>query len=217
MLKLAVLISGGGSNLKALLDATAEPGFPARVACVGSDTDAPGLAHAEAAGVPTFVVRPGDYDSRDEWGRGLAAAIQEHGVAAANGAEPGLVVSAGLMRILPAGFVREFSPRLINTHPALLPSFPGAHAVREALAAGVSETGVTVHVIDEGIDTGPVLRRAVVAVRDGDSDDELHERIKQVERPLLVEVVRDIALGRLRLPGAAGLPSRAPEVDRGIL
>ena len=213
MLKLAVLISGGGSNLKALLDATAEPGFPARVACVGSDTEAPGLAHAEAAGVPTFVVRPGDYGSRDEWGRVLAAAIQEHGVG--TGPDPGLVVSAGLMRILPAGFVREFSPRLINTHPALLPSFPGAHAVREALAAGVSETGVTVHVIDEGIDTGPVLRQAVVAVRDGESEDELHERIKRVERPLLVEVVRDIALGRLRLPGAAGLPSRAPDGDRG--
>jgi len=213
VLKLAVLISGGGSNLKALLDATAEPGFPARVACVGSDTEAPGLAHAEAAGVPTFVVRPGDYGSRDEWGRVLAAAIQEHGVG--TGPDPGLVVSAGLMRILPAGFVREFSPRLINTHPALLPSFPGAHAVREALAAGVSETGVTVHVIDEGIDTGPVLRQAVVAVRDGESEDELHERIKRVERPLLVEVVRDIALGRLRLPGAAGLPSRAPDGDRG--
>ncbi|MFT4232381.1 MAG: phosphoribosylglycinamide formyltransferase [Leucobacter sp.] len=210
MLKLAVLISGGGSNLKALLDAAADPAFPARIACVGSDTDAPGLAHAEAAGVPVFVVRPGDYDSREEWGQVLAAAIQEHGVG--TGPEPSLVVSAGLMRILPAGFVREFSPNLINTHPALLPLFPGAHAVRDALAAGATETGVTVHVIDEGVDTGPVLRQARVEVRreaDGtvESEDELHERIKEIERPLLVQTVREIALGELDL-AAATSPAR---------
>ena len=201
MLKIAVLISGGGSNLKALLDAAAEPGFPARIVCVGSDTDAPGLAHATAAGVPTFVVRPGDYDDREEWGQVLAAAIQEHGVG--TGPEPGLVVSAGLMRILPAGFVRLFSPDLINTHPALLPSFPGAHAVRDALAAGAAETGVTVHIIDEGVDTGPVLRQAAVEIRAGESEDELHERIKQLERPLLVQTVRDIAEGALDLRAAA--------------
>ncbi|QBE48027.1 phosphoribosylglycinamide formyltransferase [Leucobacter triazinivorans] len=201
MLKLAVLISGGGSNLKALLDAAADPQFPARIVCVGSDTDAPGLAHAEAAGVPTFVVRPGDSDSREEWGQVLAAAIQEHGVG--TGPEPGLVVSAGLMRILPAGFVREFSPHLINTHPALLPLYPGAHAVRDALAAGATETGVTVHIIDEGVDTGPVLRQAAVEVREHDSEEELHERIKRLERPLLVETVREIALGELDLAGLA--------------
>ena len=201
MLKLAVLISGGGSNLKALLDAAADPEFPARIVCVGSDTEAAGLAHAEAAGVPTFVVRPGDYDSREEWGQVLAAAIQEHGVG--TGPEPGLVVSAGLMRILPAGFVREFSPHLINTHPALLPLYPGAHAVRDALAAGATETGVTVHIIDEGVDTGPVLRQASVQVRAGESEHELHERIKQLERPLLVQTVREIALGELDLAGEA--------------
>lgn len=203
---MAVLISGGGSNLRALLDATAEPGFPARVACVGSDTDAAGLAHAEAAGVPSFVVRPRDYGSREAWGRALAARIREQGVhpaAAAEAAEqPGLVVSAGLMRILPAPFVREFSPRLINTHPALLPLFPGAHAVRDALAAGVAETGVTVHVIDEGVDTGPVLRQARVQLRPGEREDELHERIKELERPLLVQTVRDIATGELDLAAA---------------
>lgn len=198
MLKLAVLISGGGSNLKALLDAASDPEFPARVVCVGSDTDAPGLAHAEAAGVPTFVIRPRDYGSREEWGQMLAAAIQEHGVG--TGPDRGLVVSAGLMRILPTGFVGEFSPRLINTHPALLPLFPGAHAVRDALAAGATETGVSVHVIDEGVDTGPVLRQARVDIRPGEAEDELHERIKRVERPLLVETVRDIALGSLELP-----------------
>ena len=201
MLKLAVLISGGGSNLKALLDAAADPAFPARIVCVGSDTDASGLAHATAAGVPTFVVRPRDYDSRAEWGAALAAQIHAHGVGGAD-SEPGLVVSAGLMRILPAGFVREFSPRLINTHPALLPLYPGAHAVRDALAAGATETGVTVHVIDEGVDTGPTLRQARVEILPDESEADLHERIKQLERPLLVQTVRDIALGELALPAA---------------
>lgn len=207
MLSLAVLISGGGSNLKALLDAAADPEYPARVTAVFADTDAPGLAHAEAAGVPAHVVRPADYASRAEWGAALAERIRE--------TAPGLVVSAGLMRILPPGFVREFSPRLINTHPALLPLYPGAHAVRDALAAGATETGVTVHVIDEGVDTGPVLRQARVVVHDGESESELHERIKQVERPLLVETVRDIATGALELvPGAPdpapGAPDPAP-------
>jgi len=209
VLKLAVLISGGGSNLKALLDAAADPEFPARIVCVGSDTEAPGLVHAEAAGVPTFVVRPRDYATREEWGQVLAAAIQEHGVG--TGPEPGLVVSAGLMRILPGGFVREFSPHLINTHPALLPLYPGAHAVRDALAAGATETGVTVHIIDEGVDTGPVLRQASVQVREGETEDELHERIKQLERPLLVQTVREIALGELDLGGEA---SRIPTPQR---
>lgn len=197
MLKLAVLISGGGSNLKALLEAAADPNYPAQIVCVGSDTDASGLEHARAAGIPTFIARPKDFENRTEWGDALAEAIQEHGVGV--GSEPWLVVSAGLMRILPARFVREFSPNLINTHPALLPLFPGAHAVRDALAAGATETGVTVHVIDEGVDTGPVLRQARVDVRPEESEAELHERIKQLERPLLVRTVRDIALGELRL------------------
>lgn len=191
MLNVVVLISGGGSNLKALLDAAAHPGYPARIVAVGADCDAAGLAHADAEGIPTFVVRPADYGSREEWGAALAAAIREHA--------PGLIVSAGLMRILPPGFVREFSPALINTHPALLPLYPGAHAVRDALAAGATETGVTVHVIDEGVDTGPVLRQARVEVRDGETEDELHERIKQLERPLLVDTVRDIANSTLTL------------------
>ncbi|WP_053386898.1 phosphoribosylglycinamide formyltransferase [Leucobacter japonicus] len=198
MLKIAVLISGGGSNLKALIDATADPEFPARIVCVGSDTEAAGLEYARTAGIPTFIVRPRDSGTREEWGQVLAAAIQEHGVG--SGPDAGLVVSAGLMRILPPGFVREFSPRLINTHPALLPAFPGAHAVRDALAAGAERTGVTVHVIDEGVDTGPVLRQAAVDVQHGETEDELHERIKQLERPLLVQTVRDIALGQLTLP-----------------
>lgn len=209
MLKLAVLISGGGSNLKALIDAANDPDFPAEIACVGSDTDAAGLDHASAAGIPHFIVRPRDYGSRDEWGMALAAAIQEHGVG--TGPNPGLVVSAGLMRILPAGFVGTFSPHLINTHPALLPLFPGAHAVRDALAAGVTETGVSVHIIDEGVDTGPVLRQATVAVQPGDTEEAVHERIKEQERPLLVDTVRAVALGELDLTSAAAAAQAAAE------
>jgi len=196
VLKVVVLISGGGSNLKALLEAASASDYPVRIAAVGSDTDAPGLEHARRAGVPTFVVRPREHEDRAAWGNALAAAIREY--------EPGLVVSAGLMRVLPAGFVREFSPNLINTHPALLPLHPGAHAVRDALAAGATETGVTVHIIDEGVDTGPVLRQRSVQIRDGETEDELHERIKQIERPLLVETVRDIANGALSLTRFAG-------------
>lgn len=191
MLKVVVLISGGGSNLKALLEAAASDDYPARIVAVGSDTDAAGLEHARAADVPTFVVRPRDYANREAWGEAFAAAVREH--------TPGLVVSAGLMRVLPAGFVQEFAPRLINTHPALLPLFPGAHAVRDALAAGATETGVSVHVIDEGVDTGPVLRRRRVPILAHDTEAELHERIKQVERPLLTDTVRDIATGALKL------------------
>ncbi|MFF8816592.1 phosphoribosylglycinamide formyltransferase [Leucobacter sp. NPDC015123] len=195
MLRLAVLISGGGSNLQALIEATADPDFPAEIVCVGADTDAAGLAHAAAAAIPSFVVRPADYASRADWGAAFAAAIQDYDV--------DLVVSAGLMRILPAAFVSTFSPRLINTHPALLPLFPGAHAVRDALAAGATETGVTVHIIDEGVDTGPVLRQAVVAVHEGEAEADLHERIKQEERPLLVRTVREIADGSLDLAAVA--------------
>ncbi len=200
VLKLAVLISGGGSNLKALIDAAKDPEYPAEIVCVGSDVEAAGLAYAEEAGIPHFTIRPRDYATRDEWGMALTAAIQEHGVG--TGPSPGLVISAGLMRILPAGFVRTFSPHLINTHPALLPLYPGAHAVRDALAAGETETGVTVHIIDEGVDTGPVLRQVIVAVRPGDTEDEVHERIKQQERPLLVDTVRAIALGEIDLTAA---------------
>ena len=194
MLKVVVLISGGGSNLKALLDAAAEPTYPAKVVAVGSDTDAAGLEYARAAGIDTFVVRPRDFENRDAWGEAFAAEIRTFA--------PDLVVSAGLMRVLPGGFVSEFSPRLINTHPALLPLFPGAHAVRDALAAGATETGVTVHIIDEGVDTGPVLRQRAVSILAEESEDELHERIKQIERPLLVDTVRDIATGALPLTPA---------------
>lgn len=187
-----VLISGGGSNLRALLDATQNPLFPARVRAVGSDNAAPGLEHADLYGVPTFVVEPGHFSSREEWARMLLQTLQHF--------EPDLVVLAGFMKILPADFVRALSPNLINTHPSLLPNFPGAHAVRDALAAGATTTGVTIHVVDEGVDTGPIIAQAALDIATGETETELHERIKVVERELLVQTVRDIAEKKISLP-----------------
>lgn len=191
MLKIVVLISGGGSNLKALLEATDASDYPVRVVGVGSDTDASGLEYATERKIPTFIVKPLNFESRIEWGEALLQEIGHH--------TPDLVVSAGLMRILPPNVVDKFFPHIINTHPALLPLFPGAHAVRDALVAGVTETGVTVHVIDTGVDTGPIIRQASVRMPADNSEAELHERIKAVERPLLVQTVRDIATGAISL------------------
>ncbi|MCU1479736.1 MAG: phosphoribosylglycinamide formyltransferase [Subtercola sp.] len=185
MFSIVVLISGGGSNLRALLEAAADADYAARIVAVGADNDAPGLEHAEAFGVPTFTVVPTAFADRATWGDELLAQVQSW--------SPDLVVCAGFMRILPPRFVAALSPNLINTHPALLPAFPGAHAVRDALAAGISETGVTVHIIDEGVDTGPVLLQRAVPVLPEDTEHDLHERIKIVERGLLVEAVAGIA------------------------
>jgi phosphoribosylglycinamide formyltransferase-1 len=192
MLSVVVLISGSGSNLRALLDATQSPLFGAKIRAVGADNPAAGLEHAELFGVPTFVVEPGRFESREQWAEALLANVQHF--------EPDLVVLAGFMRILPPAFVAALSPNLINTHPSLLPDFPGAHAVRDALAAGATRTGVTIHVVDEGVDTGPQLKQAEVLVLPGETEAQLHERIKQVERELLVDVVREIAEQKRSLP-----------------
>jgi phosphoribosylglycinamide formyltransferase-1 len=191
MLSIVVLISGSGSNLKALLEATENPLFGAKIVAVGSDNPADGLAHAERFGVPTFVVTPGAFNSREEWAEVLLANI--------NHFNPDLVVLAGFMRILPPNFVRALSPNLINTHPSLLPAFPGAHAVRDALEARVSTTGVTIHVVDEGVDTGPHIAQAEVQVQTDDNEHDLHERIKSVERELLVSTVKAIAAKTITL------------------
>jgi phosphoribosylglycinamide formyltransferase-1 len=191
VLSLVVLISGGGSNLRALLEASSDAEYPARIVAVGSDNDAAGLAHAEEFQIPSFTVVPTAFDSRADWGDALLEQITQW--------KPDLVVCAGFMRILPPRVVAALSPNLINTHPALLPAFPGAHAVRDALAAGVDETGVTVHIVDEGVDTGPVIVQRAVTVRPGDTEHELHERIKAVERELLVQAVLDIANNRVNL------------------
>ena len=195
MLSVVVLISGTGSNLRALLDAAAEPDFPARIVAVGADREADGFAHAEAYGIPTFLVPWEEYASREEWGAELGAHLAVW--------KPDLVVLSGLMRLLPASLVDEWAPRLINTHPAHLPEFPGAHGVRDALAAGVDRTGASVIVVDSGVDTGPILAQERVPVLPGDDEHTLHDRIKPVERRLLIDVVQRIASGELDLSAAA--------------
>jgi formyltetrahydrofolate-dependent phosphoribosylglycinamide formyltransferase len=162
------------------------------VVAVGSDRDADGLASATRRGLPTFVVRPADAGDRPAWDRALAAAIAAH--------DPDLVVSAGFMRIVGPAVLERFEGRLVNTHPALLPAFPGAHAVRDALAAGVPVTGATVHLVDAGVDTGPVLAQREVPVQPGDDEATLHERIKTQERTLLVETVAALATAQTRGP-----------------
>ena len=196
MLSVVVLISGAGSNLRALLDATEDPRMPIRIVAVGSDNAASGLEHAELFGVPTFVVDPNAFETREAWAQVLLDNV--------NFWNPDLTVLAGFMKILPPEFVAALSPNLINTHPSLLPKYPGAHAVRDALADGAKVTGVTIHVVDEGVDTGPHLAQAEVAVLPDETEFELHERIKAVERELLIKTVADIAKQRVDLKALKG-------------
>ena len=179
-----MLLSGAGSLCAALLDATDDTGYPAEVVAVGADRRAAGLDHASRRGLPTFVCAVADHADRAAWDRALAAEITAH--------EPDLVVSAGFMKLVGPAVLDAFGGRLINTHPALLPAFPGAHAVRDALAAGATTTGATVHVVDAGVDSGPVLAQREVAVLPGDDEARLHERIKEVERELLVQTVAQL-------------------------
>ncbi|MFJ9582888.1 phosphoribosylglycinamide formyltransferase [Streptomyces acidicola] len=195
--RLVVLVSGSGTNLQALLDAIDEVGvdaYGAGIVAVGADRgDIEGLARAERAGLPTFVCRVKDYATREEWDAALADAVAAH--------QPDLVVSAGFMKIVGKEFLARFGGRFVNTHPALLPSFPGAHGVRDALAYGVRVTGCTVHFVDDGVDTGPIIAQGVVEVRDEDDESALHERIKDIERRLLVDVVGRIARNGYRIEG----------------
>ncbi len=191
MLRLVVLISGGGSNLRALLEASEDAEFPARIVAIGADLQADGLEHAEDYSLPSFVVPFDAYPDREAWGDELLDQIRQW--------EPDLVILSGFMRLLPPRVVAALSPNLLNTHPAYLPEFPGAHAVRDAIAAGATETGASVIVVDDGVDTGPVIAQERVAVRPGDTEATLHDRIKLVERDLLVQVVLDIANGQIDL------------------
>jgi phosphoribosylglycinamide formyltransferase 1 len=180
--RLVVLVSGEGTNLQALIDAGGDAAYPARVVAVGADRDRiNALARAERAGLPTFTVRQADYPTREDWDAALARACAAHA--------PDLIVLAGFMKLVGKAFLDSFRGRCVNTHPALLPSFPGAHAVREALAHGVKVTGCTVLVVDEGVDSGPILAQAPVPVADDDNEATLHERIKVTERALLVSTV----------------------------
>jgi phosphoribosylglycinamide formyltransferase 1 len=191
MLSVVVLISGSGSNLLALLKAAENPLFPMRILAVGSDKPAAGLAHADLFGVPTFVVEPARFPDKASWAQKLDENIAHF--------KPDLVVLAGFMKILPREFVEKYHPNIINTHPSLLPDFKGAHAVADALAAGARQTGVTIHVVDEGVDTGVILAQKSVTILPADDEQILHERIKQVERELLVDTVLAIAQKRIEL------------------
>ncbi|KQS17178.1 phosphoribosylglycinamide formyltransferase [Frigoribacterium sp. Leaf186] len=191
MLNLVVLISGGGSNLRALLEAASDAEYPARVVAVGADREADGFEHAEHFGVPTFSVSFSNFADRAAWGDELLAQIRQW--------QPDLVVLSGFMRLVPPRVVAALAPNLINTHPAYLPEFPGAHGVRDALAAGVEQTGASVIVVDEGVDSGPILAQRRIPVHPGDDESSLHDRIKVVERELLVQTVLDIADGTISL------------------
>ena len=185
-LRVVVLVSGSGTLLQALLDAQDDAGSYAVVA-VGADRPGiAGLTRAQAHGIPTFVVQPTAYADRSAWDDALADAIGQ--------AQPDLVVSAGFMRILGPAVLAAH--RILNTHPALLPSFPGAHGVRDALAHGVKVTGTTCHWVDGGVDTGPIIAQRAIEVLDGDTEESLHERIKVQERSMLVDVVRALAEAR---------------------
>jgi len=180
--RVVVLVSGGGTNLQALLDAAVDPAYGAKIVAVGSDRDGiEGLVRAERAGVPTFVAKVGDYTSRDHWDQALADRVAAF--------EPDLVVLAGFMKLVGPRFLNVFGGRTVNTHPALSPSFPGMHGPQDALEYGVKVTGATLFVVDAGVDTGQIVAQAVVAVEDDDTVDSLHERIKVAERTMLVETV----------------------------
>lgn len=192
--RLVVLVSGSGTLLQALLDACADRHYPAEVVGVVSDNPAAaGLGRARAAGVPGVAVALSDHPDRGAWDLALRDALEAF--------EPDWVVSAGFMRILGPAVLAAFPLRIVNTHPALLPSFPGAHAVRDALAYGVRVTGSTLHLVDEGVDTGPIIDQRPVAVEADDDEASLHERIKVVERALLVDVVRRMATHTVHVSG----------------
>jgi phosphoribosylglycinamide formyltransferase-1 len=182
--RLVVLASGTGSLLESLLDAAVDD-YPARIVAVGADRECRALEIATAASVPNYTVRLGDYADRDAWDSAMTEATVAH--------EPDLIVSAGFMKILGPRFLARFMGRIVNTHPALLPAFPGAHAVPDALAYGVKVTGCSVHLVDAGTDTGPILAQEPVPVLDDDDEATLHERIKVVERRLLVDVLEALA------------------------
>lgn len=179
-------MSGSGTTLGALLDAGRDPAYGATVVAVGADRDGiEGLARADRAGVPTFVLRVPDFVDRDAWDAALADEVAKH--------EPDLVVSAGFMKLAGAAFLDRFAGRFVNTHPALLPAFPGMHGARDALAHGVKVSGCTLFMVDSGVDTGPIIAQRAVEVYDDDDEASLHERIKVAERAMVIETVGRMA------------------------
>lgn len=190
---IVVLVSGSGTLLQALIDACTDPGYGVRIVAVGADRACVGIERAERAGIPTFVCRLSDFETRQEWDAALASHL--------DAARSRLVVTAGFMRLLG---VRSLGERtVVNTHPALLPSFPGAHGVRDALAYGVKVTGSTCHLVDGGVDTGPIIEQRTVVVADDDTEQTLHERIKVLERQMLVDNVGRMARDGFTVEGRA--------------
>lgn len=184
--RLVVLVSGSGTNLQALIDASTSPDYGAEIVAVGADRDdIEGLARAERHGIATFVLKTSAYADRSAWDQALAEAVAAY--------EPDLVVLAGFMKLTGPAFLARFGGRTLNTHPALSPSFPGMHGPRDALAYGVKVTGATLFVVDEGVDTGPIVAQVAVPVLDDDDESTLHERIKTSERAMLVDWVGTLA------------------------
>lgn len=184
-MRIVALVSGSGTTLQAVLDAADNGHIPAHVVAVGADKPCQGIERARGKNIETFVVDPREYPDRYHWNRALQTAVADH--------HPDLVLFAGFMRIVDAQFVETFAPELINTHPALLPSFPGAHGVRDALEYGVKITGATVHRVVAEVDAGHILAQVAVPVMPGDDESTLHERIKIAERELLVETIYELA------------------------
>jgi phosphoribosylglycinamide formyltransferase-1 len=192
-LDLGVLVSGNGSNLQAILDAIANGALAARVRLVLSNrAQAFALERARKAGVPTLVISHQDHPSREAFDAALVAALRQHGVE--------WVALAGFMRILTPVFFDAFGGRALNIHPSLLPSFPGVHAIRQALAHGVKVTGCTVHWVEEGVDSGPIVAQRAVPILEGDSEDSLAERMHRAEHELFVQALADLATGRVLPP-----------------
>lgn len=181
---IVVLASGTGTLLEAILDAADAEDYPASVVGVVADRPCRAIEVAQARGIPVAVVAPTSFSDRSRWDRALTEAVSDH--------RPALVVTAGFMRILGSVFLAAHGGRIVNSHPALLPAFPGAHGVREALDYGVKITGATVHLVDDGVDTGPILAQSPVPVEPDDDEQRLHERIKAVERALLPQVIGQI-------------------------
>jgi phosphoribosylglycinamide formyltransferase 1 len=195
--RLVVLVSGEGTNLQALIDACARPDYGATIVAVGADRENIGaLDRAAGAGIPGFVLRVRDFPAREAWDRALSDACAAY--------QPDLIVCAGFMKLVGKAFLDRFTGRCLNTHPSLLPSFPGMHGVRDALDYGVKVAGCTVFLVDEGVDAGPVLAQACVPVADDDDEATLHERIKVAERALLVDTVGRMAREGWSVTGETG-------------
>ncbi|SDC10031.1 phosphoribosylglycinamide formyltransferase-1 [Nocardioides lianchengensis] len=186
---IVVLVSGSGTNLQALIEACRDPAYGARVVAVGADRDGiEALARAERAGIPTFVLKVADFGTREEWDAAMAGAVAAW--------DPDLIVSAGFMKLAGPTFLALYGGKYVNSHPALLPAFPGMHGAEDALSYGVKITGATLFVVDPGVDTGPIIAQTAVPVEDYDTVETLHERIKVAERTMLVET-----LGRMAREG----------------